>query len=292
MVDFTCYSREEFNLHKTAATSELISRYEAIFKAHECFSFTSMYAMPSSKPKGGGAGAHKHALPYGARHATKRHPPQQAQPRARRPVESEHDKPFSKRVKSILNVLNDGNYDKQLNKLRLVIQNDNVTEVANTILHTAISQVFYVRLFVRLIKDLQFTSFRHMITDAVDSFVKGFVSNREISVSPPVPEGATAYDEFCLLQKRKLLCVSKGVVIAHMFANGLTTASIQDFTEYVCSEATSPERDDTTVDIVLQLLAGIKHLVHCTLPPSSVFDEYSKNTQKIRFMIEDVYKNE
>jgi uncharacterized protein YggL (DUF469 family) len=206
------------------------------------------------------------------------------------------DRAYLKRVKSILNVINESNFQKQVNKLKFVIQEDNIDTIMDVIINNAVLQVFYVNIFINLIRELLETNFKNQVLNALDDFVSKLIFNGGMKFDRSTIENTnlSKYEHFCIQQKHKVTVISKALFIIHLMKNNMTTYTLEPLTDHLINNLmlaskecnADCEMNDLDVDIILHILLDIKKSFGWEYTgDKSFFAQYTAN-KKIHFLIE------
>lgn len=282
MTELVQYSKDDFSRIKglIQIPQEIKDKYEQLFADHECFqhaSFLIPFKFQKDKKNIG-------LKQLDSRDNKKRQIFHKIQ---RRPLATDiGDKHFSKRVKGLLNIINDTNYEKQINKLIFTIEHDNVDAIISIVMSTSVLQVFYIGIFIRILNDISKTSYKHNVKNEIDMFIHNFFANKEMYLST-IDTTTSDYDIFCFKQKHKVLTVSKAIVILHLIKHDLTTFTLQQFVENITNDIDNALNmpDDHTFDIILQILLEAKKIMDWK-PPLGIFEVSKPKTlsKKIEFM--------
>lgn len=275
MVDFIYHTRDLFLKVKEGfeVPAEVKQKYDTLFNETECFQSTGFVTKPYIK------------------RVDKRAPlPRKTFARAARKIFSAGDLPHIKKVKTILNVMNVSNYDKQLNKLKFIIEDRNVEEIAWVIIDTGVLQFFYVKLYVNLLNDIASNQgYKTVILKVIETFVDDFVGKRLMAQSPQ-DINLSEYDMFCVLQKDKTTKVSSGMLILYLIKQGLITRDIYWYLEKLIDYCNAGEEDEHIMDIVLNILLESKKINgHVVSYPVQWVARCSK-VNKLRFLFDDLSK--
>lgn len=284
MTELIQYQKDDFCRIKetTVVSEEIKEKYNQLFLQYDCFQNIA-YVIPYKFQKD--KRSPKPPVDFKKRHF------QVFSKVLKRPTIDSGEKPIIKRVKGLLNIINETNYEKQINKLIFSLEHDNVDVVTNIILNTSVLQVFYIHLFIKLINDMLMTNYKNNIKNEIDQFVKSFFTNKEIYMSQHIDTCKTPYDIFCLKQKHKTLTVSKGIVILHLIKHGITSYTLKDFINNVTKEIdiSLDMHDDHTFDIIVQLLMEAKKIMNWKMTPqifsSDIYSKPCKLNKKIQFMV-------
>jgi hypothetical protein len=134
-------------------------------------------------------------------------------------------KPIERVILGILNIINNDNYDKILNKLRLVATEENITNIINEILNKCCSQFFFMKVFLKLIIDLvNVTGYHEIMMLSINNFIDSFVINNEylyIKNNVEDKNKKTDYDNFCNDQKHKSYTLAKNLLIFELLKTGI-----------------------------------------------------------------------
>ena len=166
------------------------------------------------------------------------------------------NKPIEKTILGILNVVNASNYAKNLNKIRFNSSEKTIEVIISEILHKCCLQIFYVNIFIKLIKDMiSLSGYSDIIKTKIKMFVGTFSQNEDelILKKPTTVEKHTEYDIFCLEQKFKNYSIAKNTLINYLHAERLILDfDINEYFNNFCSKV-----EYTSSDIIVQILIQI-----------------------------------
>jgi hypothetical protein len=234
------------------------SKYMEIFSKYDCFNKVCTAPVTKNKPR---------VLHYNPR--VQRH------------------KPLEKVILSTINVINTDNYDKMLNRFRLLATKDNISTIIREILNKCCMQIFFLNIFVRLISDLKRTSgFKDEITGEIKSFVNKFVDEKEYLYRAKSNIVDSTYDKFCSEQKHKNYTLSKNMLIVELYKAKLATFDIQVYFTIIYQELIRLEK--TYNDMFVQMLLDIVRAGILIKKEGYDFDHFDKSNKKLAFMIEEL----
>lgn len=199
-----------------------------------------------------------------------------------------YDKHYIKKAKSILNVINSSNYDKQLNKMNFIMDSENANEIVPLILSVGVMQIFYVTLFVKLLVDIS-KEYKARVIQHVDDFITKLLESKfGISITQ---NNENNYDSFCDMQKQKQAIISSGVFALHLIQRGLTKYNTDHYMDILLEICNEKKDDETLIDIILHILLESKKIVGKNIDVSkfkSLFEECAQSN-KLRFMVETLF---
>jgi hypothetical protein len=204
-----------------------------------------------------------------------------------------NNKSTTKRLTSILNVLNEANYDKQAHKVFFLMKDEDIIQMTQLILDTCTIQVFYVNLFIKLLLDISKTEHKTKVKNTINKFVEDFWDGKCMDLIAPSGE-FSKYDIFCFKQKHKTMCVSRGMVVLHLLQKNMVDSDMVSLINFVkrqflhIDENNSDDMRNHTIDIMLQILAGAKSILK--LDPTDTGIDFTRyiTDNKTRFLCESL----
>lgn len=251
MVDLISHLPEVFYARKDGVEilPETRARYDALFQTMDCFHVTTSFA-PKKHVGNGGVPPHKKSGFFAdSKRQHAKHPIVPGKTMIKKINSTE--KIHLKKVKCILNVMNKANYGKQINKLKFVIEDQNIEEIIPLIIDTGVMQIFYIDLYINMLRDI---TQQHVIDNYAVVFAKKFLEERLNRTY--MDDTLTEYDRFCLDQKHKTIMVSTGIMIVHLIEAGLFSCDINTFLKDLLSKCDGC--NEIISDIVLQILTDAK----------------------------------
>lgn len=199
-------------------------------------------------------------------------------------------KTVKKHMLGILNVINDDNYRKMLLKTKIYINKDNIKEIFEEILDKCCYQIFYIHVYMSLIRDLMisFSEKEHTVAvSVVNEFILKFVSSGYLL---EINKTEDSYHDFCILQKKKMSITAKNLMLIHLlettdFVKVTTFKSYSDmiYSAFLSNIHINPEIADVLLQMLIELAKkGI--MFNC-----SIMTQINSN-QKLKFMIDDLMK--
>lgn len=265
MVDISIIPKDTFLVFRNIKPPDDISKkYEDMFVKYDCFSNSTNYIVttkvfPSKQNNYSKAKSHSVHSQYDNK---KKFTSITRVTRRTIGVSDTPDRHYLKRVKAILNVINDSNFDKQLNKLKFIIQEDNIDNIMEILINSAVLQVFYIHIFVKLFKELLDGSFKAHVLRALDNFVSEFISQNAIKYPIFDQSEYSEYDCFCLQQKHKTMVTSKACFIINIIKHGMTAQPLDSLTDYLSMSLSelvpSALNVDLELDIILNIMLDVK----------------------------------
>ena len=253
---------------------DIDARYKSLFTKLDCFQ--SNYMIPVSKVGKNGKEEYKR-YQYSSRV-----PPNGSMI---------NNKSTTKRLTSILNVLNEANYDKQAHKVFFLMKDEDIIQMTQLILDTCTIQVFYINLFIKLLLDISKTEHKVKVINTINKFVEDFWDGKCMDLITPKGEFNT-YDIFCHKQKHKTLCVSRGIVVMHLLNENMVEHDIVSLIGFVkrqfnnIDQNTAEDSRHHMIDIMLQILVEAKKVLK--LDPIETGVDFTKyiTDNKTRFLCE------
>ena len=279
-VDF--YSRKDI-VHDVPSTIKIKEKYAKLFQDYICFSDTAVVVIQPNLPfkiiKKTYNNSHQgHHSQHASQHASQHH--------------RKEPKTVKKVITGILNVMNSDNYKKMLLKIKIYINNSNIHEIFTEIIDKSISQIFYIKNYINLIKDLTQSLIEPDKTigiEIINKFIFNFINEKQyiLDISPI----SDTYNNFCKTQKMKTTILSKHTMIIELFQHtnliSHDTLTMQDycyliynsFMEYI-------NINNDIADILLQMLIELSkqgQKFNC-----EYFKTITVNNSKINFLIQDL----
>lgn len=281
------YSRKDA-VHDVLSTIKIQEKYANLFKDYICFSDTAVVVIQPNLP------FKIIKKSYNGNHHGQHHSSQNSSHHNRK-----EPKTVKKFITGILNVMNSDNYKKMLLKIKIYINNNNIHEIFTEIIDKSISQIFYIKNYINLIKDLTQSlteQDRSIGIEIINKFVSTFINDKQyiLDVSPmnsPSNHTSDQYNKFCKTQKMKTIILSKHAMIIELFQQtnliNADTLTMQDycyliynsFMEYI-------NIDNEIADILLQMLIELSkqgQKFNC-----EYFKTITVNNSKINFLIQDL----
>jgi hypothetical protein len=255
---------------------EIDIRYNDLFTKLDCFQ--SNYMIPASKLVKNGKEEHKR-YHYSSRVM---------------PIGNMiNNKSTTKRLTSILNVLNEANYDKQAHKVFFLMKDEDIIQMTQLILDTCTMQVFYINLFIKLLLDISKTEHKKKVKNTINKFVEDFWDGKYMDLISPSGE-FSKYDIFCFKQKHKTMCVSRGMVVLHLLQKNMVDSNTISLINFIkrqflhIDENNSEDMRNHAIDIMLQILVEAKSILK--LDPTETGIDFTRyiTDNKTRFLCESL----
>lgn len=285
MTDFIQYNKESFFAIKNTILLEdsIKDKYDIIFNSHDCFNNMIFISIVKNKKDIGSFP--KNIVKLNTQDVKRKI----FMKPIRKPIDSTENG-YIKKCKSILNIINDTNYTKQLSKLKFLIDNDNIDEIIEVIVNISILQVFYIHIFVKLLTDInQNHKIRKFLNEYIMSYLdKGFCYNFDNVQS------SNEYDMFCDIQKHKTRMISTGKVMFIYIHNSLCDISKKEFINIIMSNILRYNDNELIIDVCLNILKECKSIctnIHNEIPNNiiNIVNKDVLNT-KLLFLIEKLYQ--
>jgi hypothetical protein len=198
---------------------------------------------------------------------------------------------LKKQILGILNVINDSNYLKMFNKIRMIITTENTYYITSELLQKCCLQIFYVHIYLKLFMDIyQFLKLdeKKIMLENVNKYVNDFIIKKEyLLIDKEILPPDTAYDYFCYVQKHKAMINGKNIIILELLKTNILSLKLEDYILYITDEL-NITICESHIELLLQMLLNIKksHSTNITINAKIIFDK--TNNQKIKFMINDL----
>jgi len=163
---------------QTPRDPDIDAKYQVLFTTLDCFQ--SNYTIPLSKLKGKDDNTRRYAKTLSIPNNI-----------------LINNKSITKRLTSILNVLNEANYEKQVHKVFFLMKDDDIIHMTQLILNTCTIQVFYITMFIKLLNDLLRTEHKIKVQNTLNKFVEDFWDGRLGFPAESISQGELSqYDVF------------------------------------------------------------------------------------------------
>jgi hypothetical protein len=200
-------------------------------------------------------------------------------------------KTVKKYILGILNIINITNYKKMVVKIKMYINHDNINEIFNEILEKCIIQIFYLSIYIDLIKDIMNSlSDNEKLTaiDIINKFVNAFIKDEKYILLEPKTDNS--YHDFCIMQKNKMIILSNNSIIIALLKNTdyLADVNIKSYSDLIFNTFMNNIKLNVAVaDILLQMIIElVKNGSHFDC---NVLKTISTSTNaKITFLIKDI----
>lgn len=289
MTDIILYPKSAFLDIKDSvkASDSIRNKYEELFNSNECFQntiYVSTTKFPSKKEQHMFKSIQGKSLNNSQ--DVKRKIFIKAIP-IKKAFQS-NEKHHIKKCKCILNVINEVNYTKQLSKLKFIIDKDTIDDIVRILIDTSILQIFYIGLFIRLMKDLGYIQ---KIREHVTQYAQSFFDTKLVYQSSL--HTTNEYDEFCNMQKHKTLCISTCKMIFICVQNELCDVSYDTFVKYITIFIETYKENQFILDILLNIICECKKINKKfidSIPYTLFVDLTPTYSSKIQFLLKDIYE--
>ena len=167
--------------------TDIQERYKKLFQDYNCFSDNAIIVIqPNHKP-----------LPPRKHSSNKKEP-----------------KSIKRFMMGLLNVINLNNYHKLLLKTKMYINHENTKEIFQEILEKCASQVFYMHIYVALMRDLMNSfndSERETALQVIGLFAEEFMKEGYVLKQPSGSHDS--YHDFCMVQKQKMNILARNMMV-------------------------------------------------------------------------------
>lgn len=247
---------------------DIQERYKKLFQDYNCFSDNAIIVIqPNHKP-----------LP----------PRKHAQPN--RLHDRKEPKTTKRFMMGLLNVINVENYHKLLLKAKMYINRDNAKEIFGEILEKCSSQVFYIHIYIALMRDLM-NSFNESERETAIDVVRQFATEylQEGYVLKQATKQGDSYHNFCMLQKQKMNILSKNTMMLEFMTKTdyLKNIDLASYLALIKSAFFVQIQTNTeAADVLLQAMIEIARYGVCCAK-SEEFASLQVNS-KLKFLITDL----
>jgi hypothetical protein len=235
MTDIICIPVEVFLQTKSNVKpdSKTEKQYMQLISSYSCFTTTTLHFEQRSRP------------PKVYKHFQNR---QHVTHESRRTVISSSD-PL-KKIKGLLNIVNNSNFEKINRKLQLTIDETNAHSICMLLINTACSQIFFVHVFMKLLYHCMQTNPNFFST--CSTFVDDFFHN------PDIQTECFNTQDFADYQKQKRHTINQAVIVMEIIKNKYTKQyNLQHFIAFILNRL---QRAQSTIeiDILLSILIEVK----------------------------------
>ena len=201
-----------------------------------------------------------------------------------------NNKSITKRLTSILNVLNEANYEKQVHKVFFLMKDDDIIQMTRLILDTCTIQVFYITLFIKLLNDLLRTEHKVKVQNTINQFVDEFWNGRCISFTTPNGE-FSKYDVFCMEQKHKATYIARAKVVFHLLKKNIVKYDTEGLCEFIKRQFQNINQDNNAIDIMLQIMVDAKNILKWNPNDTGIDFSMYVTDFKTKFLFESLMNN-
>lgn len=165
-------------------------------------------------------------------------------------------KSLDRTILGILNVINQSNYVKNLNKIRINATQDTIAMIIQEILMKCCLQIFYLKIFVRLIADMmKLSGYGSIISQEIDIFVKKFINEKEYIFNGQEGNHISEYDLFCKEQTHKAFASSKNFLILELFNENILEFDMNQYISHFIEEIKAC--DEKEIDLLINIMLDI-----------------------------------
>jgi hypothetical protein len=170
------------------------------------------------------------------------------------------DKDIAKVLLGIMNVINQSNYNKMLNKIRLLKSDANINIIVVEILKTSTVQNFYMNIYMKLLHDIIehcSESEKQKTFQTITDFIASFIDAKEW-LTTAVPENDD-YSAFCDFQKAKNIVIAKNVLILELVKRFSLVVDLHSYVRSLVTDLDTliSENDDDKSTAILHMLVQI-----------------------------------
>lgn len=201
------------------------------------------------------------------------------------------NKDIYKIILGFLNVLNNANYAKIVNKLSLLITPETIQIIVNEILRICTIQIFYVKLYIQLLRDLlerccsaeRIIAFMCIKKYGADYFAKKeWIYKKKLANSQ--------YADFCLLQKFKTHILAKNTLLLRLHHEFDDKLMPETYLNDLLNDLEMLPQDNITLilELLLLLTPTYKTMVSSTALTKLTAIEYT--SKKNQFIVQELLK--
>jgi hypothetical protein len=309
------------------ASTKIKNVYEELFKSYDCFTKPEIsMKFPSSAKtsqfvhKNAYSGVHhkydkmeqrKNVNKYNNHYQNNYHNHNSKTPinvgKPRKPLFTRDDLHGEAKAKlqGFLNIINKDNFHKISTKIKSLINDENCKTMFDIILVMACSQVYYIDIFIHLIRIILNNASeiqQNICIETINQFIDSFVFNKEYVYHKNSIIENSDYDDFCLQQKHKSIVTSKNIVIIELLKNKYsqqwTLQTYIDTIVYSLNDINKGQNDMNVkifiIDVILSILKDIKTRsktvrIDCNTLSNVLNCNYN---QRITFIIQDIINME
>lgn len=206
-------------------------------------------------------------------------------------------KKLSSIILGILNVLNNSNYLKKIKEIKLLKSEHNIEEIIKEILSKCCMQIFFLNIYIRLLRDLTDISSEKekiIIFQVLNSYINNNYINDKEWLYTESTESVCEYDNFCNDQKKKTSIISKNMMVSKLLLNFTLDKTIDDYIILIVKDLKNNFDNENIIIIIIQMLNYIETVYKNKI---SQYLNLNKNIiikkitgYKNKFIIEEFYK--
>lgn len=281
MTDIVIIDVERFLECRNNIDEELVrTKYDSIYIKYSCFS------APCFAPTTTHSFVHKkqHNTHLAKRHASKdddRH------------FFQVKKKDLNRTITGILNVINQTNYNKMLNKIRLLKSDLNIASIVSDTLKMCASQIFYLSIYMKLLKDVHTycaESEKLIFIKAIDEYIIKYTGDMDW-LKDYSSENVSDYDGFCDHQKQKSCINAQNMILIEIVQ---LFDVYFDIDKYACDlmnsleSSLSQQEDDKSIIIAQMIIYIAKKIKMQSISWDIVKLAKFSDSKKVQFVIEEL----
>ena len=202
------------------------------------------------------------------------------------------NKTFENKILGILNIVNEANYSKMLNKIRLIKSDENITDIIFEILKISTIQIFYLQIYIKLLRDIFEYSTKteqDKITLFLNTYFNDFIENRQWK---EVRNTETDYNSFCNYKKKQDVMISNNIIINELQKNfnGKFEIDYNNYIQILEKDLVSninDKKEDVGLIVLEMLFYNIKlHNMYVNINCSDLINKI--DNKKFYFLLQDL----
>lgn len=261
----TFYSKKDLCDLSNSQLTALICRYKELFSKYDCFTVSKPvhqnHKIKSRKPH------HLHSQNIIA------------------------PKDVNRCLQNLWNTLNDANYTKILQKLKLLINADNIDRVCHDILNTAVKHNTYRKQFLRILIDMSSNWGKDKVMSPVKKWFDEHVLSEFYLFTIATNMKLTDYDVFCMKTKHKqrILSYNNLVMDIHDMLP-LADISIHDYLDNIMNGFLKTHHDDYYMDLFLNIIKdfSVQHKEKVFKHKDIIISSCEELSFKNKFLLEKI----
>jgi hypothetical protein len=276
----TVVNSATFLAHKDSSViTDSKGKYDGLFKNYACFSVSLTPTFtPIQRP------TIEHIKPQQKHNRRKEHDNR-----------SRKKKDINLVIRGLLNVINKSNYQKMVNKIRLIKSETNIGTIFNEILHVCTVQSYFIDIFIQLIFDIIDVCTdgeKKIAAQALNAFVNSIVSEKRWMnryIMDPNKTGSD-YDVFCDFVKNKKRVLAEHTMILRFQSFPCAVVDVQKYADTLVKDLDTclDMKDEPQCILILQMLIYFakmpRPIILVDIP-----DLLSKTfTKKLQFVVEEL----
>lgn len=200
-------------------------------------------------------------------------------------------KNIDKSIINILNILNEANYTKMLDRIKIIKSKNNLNIIVKEILNNCTKQSFYLKMYIKFIEDILNFSIdedKKTILLIINDYISKSINVIEIYLkNNSITSSIEDYDNFCDIQKQKKEIISKNIIIINLFKKFNTENNLNYYYNILKNVLNTCLNEEKLI-LIIQLLIEIKTNDNSININVNLIND--TNNKRLNFFIEELNK--